>query len=194
MASQARLFYSRPMFIAFAAAFTALASPTAANDICLAMLPPRLSATLERGQPDYALPLLTDASPDRLLANAQAGGWPCPFAAVADFDGDGDLDRAVLLRHKNEIGVRLVIARNEGGEWRIELQKDWPIALTSATLEPLEAGRHEQTKAGVDVAAQLDTLNVIEADHPGFLAGQTEGAKAAFFFQNGAWREMWVAE
>lgn len=173
-------------------AISALAAPTAATDICLAMLPPRLAATLERGQPDHVLPLLTDAAPDRLLDLAQTGGWPCPFAAVADFDGDGDLDRAVLLRHKLEPSVRLIAARNDNGEWRIEFQKDWPIALAAATLQPLEAGRYEQTKTVVDAAAQLDTLNVVEADYAGFLAGQAEGAKAAFFFQNGAWREIWV--
>lgn len=175
-------------------AISAMIAPTAATDICLAMLPPRLATTLERGQPDHMLPLLTDTSPDRLLDLAQTGEWPCPFAAVADFDGDGDLDRAVLLRHKLELSVRLIVARNDNGEWRIEFQKDWPIALAAATLRPLEPGRYEQTKIVADIAAQLDTLNVIEADYAGFLAGQAEGAKAAYFFQNGGWREMWVEE
>lgn len=180
------------MLVALAATIS-LASPTAANDICLAMLPPRLAVTLERGNPDHALPLLTDAAPDRLLAIAQSGSWPCPFVAAADFDGDGDLDRAVLLKHKTDSGVRLVLARNDD-EWRIDFQKDWPIAPNAALVAPLEAGLYEQAKAGPDAAAQLDSLNSIQADHPGFLAGQAEGAKAAFFYLNGAWREMWVEE
>jgi len=181
------------MLIALAAT-TALAAPTAATDICLAMLPPQLAAILERGQPDHTLPLLTDTPPERLLALANSGSWPCPFVAAADFDGDGDLDRAVLLKRTSEPGVRLAIARNDDGEWRIELQKDWPVALILAVVAPLEAGLYEQTKAGPNVAAQLDALNAIQADHGGFVAGQVEGAKVAFFYVDGAWRELWLQD
>jgi hypothetical protein len=76
--------------------------------------------------------------------------------------------------------------------WRIELQKDWPIALNAAVVEPLEAGLYEQTKTGHNTAAQLDNLNSIQSDHAGFLAGQSESAKAAFFYQNNGWQQIWV--
>jgi hypothetical protein len=185
--------YNRLMFIVLAAA-AALAAPTRspANDICLAMVPPRLAAIIEREQPDYVLPQLIDAHADRLMSIAASGDWPCPFVAIADFDGDGNLDRAILLKHKSEPSIRLIAARNVDGMWRIELQKDWPIALDAAVVQPLEAGLYEQTKSGRNVAAQLDNLVSIQSDHAGFLAGQSAGAKAAFFYQNNAWQQIWV--
>src|SRR5262245_55034488 len=107
--------------IFFAAA--AVAS-TSATDICLAMVPPRLAAELTAQYPDYALALLTDVPVERLLAEAESGSWPCPFVAIADFDGDGSLDRAVLLKHKTESSVRLIAARNDttNKKWLLELK------------------------------------------------------------------------
>jgi hypothetical protein len=166
--------------------------PSPANDICLAMVPPSLAALLAREQPDYVLPQLADAHADRLKNIAAKGGWPCPFVAIGDFDGDGSLDRALVLKHKSEPSVRLIAARHVDGMWRIELQKDWPLVLNAVVVEPLEAGLYEQTKTGHNAAAQLDNLNSIQSDHVGFIAGQTESAKAAFFYQNNAWQQIWV--
>lgn len=177
-----------------AAAALAAPVPTPATDICLAMVPPRLLVLLARELPDYVLPQLLDAHVDRLMSIAAQGDWPCPFVAIADFDGDGNLDRAVVLRHKSEPSTRLIAARNDDGQWRIELQKEWPIALSAAVVEPLEAGLYEQIQTGRNAAAQLDNLNSIQSDHPGFLAGQAEGAKAAFFYQNNKWQEIWVED
>jgi hypothetical protein len=175
----------------------AAAAPTTASDICLAMVPPRLTAQIERDHADYAMPRLTDSPIERLMSNAETGGWPCPFVAIADVDGDGSLDRAVLLKHKTQSTVRLIAARNVEGMWRIELQKDWPIAMGAAIVEPLEAGLYEQARASGTAAtqtpaAQLDNLNSIQSDHAGFVAGQLESAKAAYFFQNGKWAELWI--
>ena len=175
---------------------TAAAAPSPANDICLAMVPPRLAEQMTRDHPDYLAPKLTDAHVDRLLAIADSGSWPCPFVAIADVDGDGALDRAVMMRHKTQASVRLLVARNVDGMWRIELQKDWPIAITAAVVEPLEPGLYEQKRSGsnANAAAQLDNLNSLQSDDPGFLAGLAEGAKAALFFQNAKWQEMWLED
>jgi hypothetical protein len=179
--------------LALAAALAAPA-PSSATDVCLAMVPPRLVAQIAKEHPDYVAPHLTDANVDRLLALAESGGWPCPFVAIADVDGDGALDRAVALKHKSLPATRFIVARNIDGMWRIDLQKDWPFAIAAATIEPLDAGLYEQSKAGTNAAAQLDNLNSIQSDHAGFLAGQDEGAKAAFFFQNNKWQELWVED
>jgi len=181
------------IFVSLLAA-TSIAAPSPANDICLAMVPPKLSAQIAVEHPDYAIAKLTDALVDRLLAIADAGGWPCPFVAIADVDGDGTLDRGIMLRHKTQASVRLLLARQIDDKWRIELQKDWPIPITAALVEPLEAGLYEQKRAGTSTAAQLDNLNSIQSDNAGFLAGQDESAKAAFFYQNSKWQELWIED
>ena len=172
----------------------ALLAPSPANDICLAMVPPRLTEQLVRDHADFQLPLLTDAQPDQLVARAIAGTWPCPFVSAADFDGDGRLDRALFLKHKSDPTVRLLAVLNSEGGWRIAIQQDWPLALTQVAIEPLAAGYYEQTKAGPEAARQLDTLKSIEADNAGFLAGNDAGAQRAYFFVNGEWQWIWLRD
>jgi hypothetical protein len=173
---------------------TTVTNPSRATDICLAMVPPRLAEQILREQPNYALALLTDVPAPRVLQTADSGGWPCPFVAAADVDGDGTLDRAVILKHKTEPGVRLLVARQLEKGWRIELQREWPIALAAALVEPLDAGFYEQSPANRDSAKNLDEQLSIQSEHAGFVAGQTDGRKAALFFQNGAWRQLWLSE
>ena len=168
----------------------AIAAPTSGNDICLAMIPPRLAIQLARDNPDYALPVTADAPLERLLANAEAGGWPCPFVVIGDFDGDGTLDRALVLKNKTDQTVRLIAARHVDGAWRVEAQKDWPLKIADVRIEPLEAGLYEQTKGSRDAAKQIDMLASIQSDRPGFLVGPIEGAKRAFFFVENAWRTI----
>src|SRR5690348_14122618 len=76
--------YNPAMLLALVSA-AAIAPPTSGNDICLAMIPPRLAIQLARDNSDYALPVTADAPLERLLANAEAGGWPCPFVVIGDF-------------------------------------------------------------------------------------------------------------
>jgi hypothetical protein len=197
LALTSALSYSLAMLHALLAA-AAVANPTPApnlaTDICLAMVPPRLAAQLQRENPDYQVATLTDAPVERLMATAVSGGWPCPFVAIGDFDGDGDLDRALVLKHKTEQSVRLIAARNDAGQWRVEVQKDWPIAIAIAIVEPLEAGFYEQTKGGKDAAKQIDNLKSIQSDHVGFVAGAEESGRQAFFFVNEKWDDIWLAD
>lgn len=134
--------------------------------------------------------MLTDVPVERLMRTAALGGWPCPYVAIADFDGDGNLDRALLLKHKTEPTVRLIVAHNEAGKWRIELQKDWPIAIADAQVEPLEAGLYEQAKGGRDAVQEIDNLKSIQSDRAGFLGGPAIGTKQAFFSINGEWQSI----
>lgn len=181
-----------------AAAVTTTAPPAAASalgtDICLAMIPPKLAANLKSAHPDFDLPSVSDVPVERMMANAASGAWPCPFVTIGDFDGDGGLDRALVLKHKTDLAVRLVAARNDGGQWHIDLQKDWPLAVATVAVEPLDAGLYEQTRGGKDAAKQIDNLKSIQSDHPGFSAGAIDKAKQAFFYVGEEWQTIVLSD
>jgi hypothetical protein len=187
------------MLLAFLAAAATATGPTppaltAGTDICLAMVPPKLASQLKRDHPGYDLPSIADVPVERMMANAASGAWPCPFVAIGDFDGDGALDRALVLKHKIDPTARLIAARNDGGQWRVELQKDWPFAIATLAVEPLDAGLYEQTKGGRDAAKQIDNLKSIQSDHPGFSAGAMEAGKQAFFYVGDEWQSILLAD
>jgi hypothetical protein len=172
-------------------------APSAANDICLAMIPPKLEIALKRADstsgPDYVLPKLTDAPVNRLLAIAEAGEWPCPFVVAADFDGDDRLDRALILKHKESTSVRLIAVRNLITGWQIDLQEDWSLTINQVGIEPLEPGLYEQARSG-NAAAELDNLKSIQSDHAGFTTGPIGKSSRAFFFVENEWRSISLDE
>jgi hypothetical protein len=172
-----------------AAALASAPAPSAANDICMAMVPPKLQAALTQAHTDYVLPRLTDAPVSRLVEIAESGAWPCPFVVIGDFDGDDRLDRALLLRHRDSSAARLITARNLASGWQADLQEDWPIEIASAGIEPLEPGLYEQTQSG-DAAANLDNLLSIQSDHAGFLVGQLDKPRRSYFFVETQWRSI----
>ncbi|MBC7982661.1 MAG: hypothetical protein H7Y02_02295 [Candidatus Obscuribacterales bacterium] len=186
------------LITAAATAVPVAAAP--APDLCHAMLPPALVVQLTLAHGDYQLPRLADLPIDVIRRNAELGGWPCPLVAIADFDGDHRWDRALFLKHKSEPTVRLIAALNtEKDGWQIGLQRDWPVPIDVVHIQPLEAGLYEQTqsestKAAANTAARLDELNSIQSDYSGFVAGQAQGPRAAFFFQNASWQFIWIAD
>jgi hypothetical protein len=170
------------------------APPSAPPDACAALIPPGLAAQLQAEQSGFELPKAADAGETRLQAISASGAWPCPFVALGDFDGDGNLDRALLLRNPSSGTVKLIAALNMSGAWQIKLAEDWGVPLADSYLQPLEPGLYQRSDASTKPAAELDLLNSIQSDSAGFAVGKLAGAYAVFFFQNAAWQRVWLKD
>jgi hypothetical protein len=174
--------------------FQSAAATNASSDACAALIPSALSAKLATDLPAYQLPASSDAGEARNKALDAAGDWPCPFVVVGDFDGNGALDRAVVLKPKQPGSARLIGALNNNGQWQTTLSEEWPLSLTDTALEPKEAGMYQRDEAIKQPVAQLDQLVSIQADYAAFTAGKVNGQYAVYALINGKWQKLTFSE
>lgn len=174
-------------------AFSLLPTAAAAgldSDACAALIPPALASKLATDLPGYQLPASSDAGEQRSTALTASGDWPCPFVVLGDFDGNEDLDRAVLLKPRQPGTARLVGAMNNNGQWQLTLSEDWPLALSDSELRPKEAGFYQREEAIKQPVEQLDQLASLQTENAGFTAGKLKGQYAVYALINGKWQKL----
>lgn len=162
---------------------------TATGDACAALIPPALASKLVAELPGYELPLSADAGEQRSAAIIKSGDWPCPFVVLGDFDGDDDLDRAMLLKRQDG-NARLIGMQNNEGLWQITLSEEWPLTLEDSELRPNEAGLYQRQDAIKQPAEQFDQLNALQAENAAFSAGKVNGQYAVYAVVGGKWQKL----
>lgn len=170
------------------------AAANADSDACAALIPPNLAAKLAADLPAYQLPTSNDAGEQRNKDLSASGDWPCPFVVPGDFDGNGTLDRALVLKSKEAGSARLVGIMNNGGnnngQWQIMLSEDWPLALSDTELSPKEPGLYQREEAIKQPVEQLDQLASLQSDYAGFAAGKVNGQYALYALINNKWQKL----
>ncbi len=167
-----------------------LLQTAAGGDACAALIPPALASKLAAELPGFQLPESADAGEQRTAALSASGGWPCPYVVLGDFDGNDDLDRAILLKPRQEGGARLIGVQNNQGQWQITLSEEWPLTLEESELRPREAGLYQREDAIKQPAEQLDQLAALQAENTAFTAGKVNGQYALYAVVNGKWQKL----
>ncbi|MGE0115797.1 MAG: hypothetical protein AB7T07_13050 [Steroidobacteraceae bacterium] len=168
----------------------AAAATSSFNDACAALIPPALASKLATDLPGYQLPDSGDAGEQRNQSIAEQGDWPCPFVVPGDFDGNGSLDRALLLKPRQSGTARLIGAMNNNGQWQLSLSEDWPLALNDSELSPKESGLYQREDAIRQPVEQLDQLASLQAEYACFTAGKLNGQYAVYALVNGKWQKL----
>lgn len=166
---------------------------TTPADACAALVPPALSARIVADLPGYTVPNSNDAGEVRVRDIANRGDWPCAFIVAGDFDGDGLLDRAMLIKSAQG-GMKLISALNLSGQWQLSLSEEWSVPLSESELRPLEPGLYQRTDAIDHPVAQLDKLPSIQAENSGFSAGRINSRRAVYFFLHDQWQKLTIKD
>jgi hypothetical protein len=159
-------------------------------EACASLIPPTLARTLAAELPGYAVPLSTDAGELRAAEIDTSGDWPCPFVVLGDFDGNEDLDRAILLKSRQISNARLIGVQNNRGQWQITLNEDWPLTLAESELRLTEAGLYQREDAIKQTAEQFDQLTGLQAENTAFTAGKVNGRYAVYALVDGKWQKL----
>jgi hypothetical protein len=111
-----------------------------------------------------------------------------------DFDGDRIDDYAVLLMPTDSKPPRLVVALRHNSSWRLTTLRDFPDVdradLYIATLKP---GRFTRT-ASADGPLEHGEVRAAQSKYQGIAAGISESSEIGFFFLNGRWKHIWIAD
>lgn len=173
-------------------ALSLLQTATAADapgNACESLIPPALATKLNSELTAYQLPNGTDIGEQRSKELSSSGDWPCPLVVLGDFDGNGSLDRALLLKGR-QAGARLIGALNDHGQWQISLNEDWPLALGDSELQPQESGFYQREEAIRLPAEQFDQLPGLQAENAAFTAGKVNGQNSLYALVNGKWQKL----
>jgi hypothetical protein len=162
-------------------------------DACATLVPPALSARITADLPGYSVANSNDAGEARVKEIASRGDWPCAFVVAGDFDGDGYLDRAMLIKSAQG-KIKLISALNLSGEWQLSLSEEWAVPLTESELRPLQAGLYQRSDAIDHPVAQLDKLPSIQAENDGFSAGRINSRRAVYFFVHDRWQKLTIKD
>ena len=138
----------------------------------------------------FRLPSSVDLGEARRKALNTSGDWPCPLVVPGDFDGDGSLDRALLIKAQQGDAVRLLGVMNLAGQWQITLNEDWPLVLADSELRPQHPGFYQRADAITKPVEQFDQLASLQAEEAAFSAGKLAGAYAVYAIINGKWQKL----
>lgn len=89
---------------------------------------------------------------------------------------------------------RLIAALNTEGEWQIKAIENWGPPLAESYVQIMEPGLYQRSDAASKPAAELDLLQTIQSDAPGFATGKFNGRFAAYFLQDNDWRRVWLRD
>ena len=162
-------------------------------DACEMMIPTALSARINADMPGYGLPRSGEAGDVRNRDINNKGDWPCPFVVAGDFDGNGSLDRALLVK-SSQGAYKLIAALNNNGQWRLSLSEDWSPSLVVSELRPADAGLYQRSDAIDHPVAQLDQLPSIQAENSGFSASKLGGHRTVYFLINEQWQKLTIKD
>lgn len=172
--------------------FSAAVAAEPVSDACAPLLPKALISKLASELPAFQVPSSADLGEARTAQLASSGDWPCPLVVLADFDGNGTLDRALLVKARDgaDKSARLIGALNLNGQWQISLSEEWPLELSSSELHPQESGLYQRADAISKPNEQFDQLASLQTENAAFSAGKVDGQYAVYAYITGKWQKL----
>ncbi len=170
----------------------AVASP---QDSCSRMLSSGLQEMVQRQYPAYRLPLESDNLPDDIRVNREQGGSGCLGVAVGRYRGGKASDYALLLYSRaSDDKALLVVASQNGSQWRIELLRDWGALRGVLYVESARPGKYGRTEKPEAPPGEPGELSRFTSKVPGILSGRVESSGVAYFFTGKHWVHVWVSD
>lgn len=170
----------------------AVASP---QDSCSRMLSSALQEIVQRQYPAYRLPLESDNLPDDIRVNREQGGSGCLGVAVGRYRGGKASDYALLLYSRaSDDKALLVVASQNGSQWRIELLRDWGALRGVLYVESARPGKYGRTEKPEAPPGEPGELSRFTSKVPGILSGRVESSGVAYFFTGKHWVHVWVSD
>ena len=167
--------------------------PLVAADPCEAMLPNELRQAVERRFRNDRVSTSADTPEEDRRAFSEHGGNTCLLVASADFDGDGRVDRVLVLPSKKGRRFRLVVALHRSAGWSLASLREWDGSHDNPYVEIAPPGIYRHTEA-YDFVPEPSALEQLSTKRPGFYFGKIESAAMAYFLHSGRWVHIYVSD
>jgi len=170
-----------------------LATDAVAQDTCLSKIPADLAAQLRREFPNHVLPRVSDNDQVYVRFEKSQGRNGCLGVARGDFDGNHQLDIAVLLSVDGGNDVKLIAALRRGRTWALFDLPFWCSHRTDCFVERGRLGTFERHISFDGPLTHPDERKSMTTRLPVIVAGKLESTGIAYAFSNGKWSFVWFS-
>ncbi len=164
-------------------------------DSCRSIVPQSLAKALKVRFPSHRLPRASDSSDEDIAYNREHGGNGCLGAAPGDYDGDGQLDLALIMRPEGQGKMLVVAALARKQKWRITTLTEFDF-LGGLFVERGEPRKYERSEV-VDAEGEgfrPGELRSYTSPTPCVITGKTEAWSFAYCLGPKGWINVWLSD
>jgi hypothetical protein len=133
--------------------------------------------------------------------NRKNGGNGCLGVAEGDYDGDGRIDRALLLTSREEFPDRggrrilLVVAFGHENRWELSVLRDIDDANRNRLyVHTAPRGDFTRTESLPDPPNEPGEVEGFTIEHAGVISGVTESSAVVHAWVGGCWKHVWISD
>jgi hypothetical protein len=115
--------------------------------------------------------------------------------SVGDFDGNGSNDYAIVVQNDRSKKVEVFVALAlPSGRWSLTLLRTYDSEfLQRVYVDTLVPGSYNRTESAGDEIEDGE-VSTLESRNPGVAVGLDESSEIGYFFVNGIWKHVWIAD
>lgn len=161
-------------------------------DACYKQLPSSLLSALKKTYSEYRIVTASDYAHETIEWEKQYhDGNECLSVTKGDFDGNNEIDFAILLTDASENEI-LIAARSSKSSWIIEKLLDFNQGrLGTSYVNKLPPGNYEDIWGGGE---EIGRVKRIFSDKQGIITGTIESSGVAYFYYDNRWIHLWLSD
>jgi hypothetical protein len=163
-------------------------------DVCEQKVPAPLRRVLSAKFPGFRPARFADQTGDVAEFNKRSGGDGCITVAVGDFDGDGQMDVALLLTNPKSDVVRLVVALRRATSWATYRLPIWCRPISACYVQTTKPGLFRRSEALDTPLSSRDERNQIESQTESVISGTLEATGIVCVYAKEKWHYVWVSD
>ena len=152
---------------------------------CATNLQPNLRNELARAYPKAHVPTLKELDAASVAANLRDDGDGCFAVTQGDYNGDGYIDRALIMATGSV--PQLVLALGSADVWETRSLPTFCTAVATCYVDTQRAGLYQRADSLSETPLRVGERSNLQASHPVVVSGNLQSTAFAYTHVPGGW-------